>query len=50
MEAKEKADKKEASEIIELIGQLQEDEVKVAKGYLSALVDVQELKSQKAAG
>ena len=50
MEAKEKETMEDAKEIVNLLSQLKEDDMKVAKGYLSALVDTQELKCQKAAG
>lgn len=50
METKEKVTREEAKEIVDIIGKLHEDDVKIAKGYLSALVDMQELKNQKEAG
>lgn len=50
METKEKVTREEAKEIVDMVGKLHEDDVKIAKGYLSALVDMQELKNQKEAG
>lgn len=50
METKEKVTREEAKEIVDMVGKLHEDDVKIAKGYLSALVDMQELKEQKEAG
>lgn len=50
METKEKVTREEAKEIVDMVRKLHEDDVKIAKGYLSALVDMQELKNQKEAG
>ena len=50
METKEKVTREEAKEIVDMVGKLHEDDVKIAKGYLSAFVDMQELKNQKEAG
>jgi hypothetical protein len=50
VETKEKVTREEAKEIVDMVGKLHEDDVKIAKGYLSALVDMQELKEQKEAG
>ncbi len=50
METKEAVTLEETKEITELLKQLPEEDVKVAKGYLSALVDMQEIRDQKAAG
>ena len=49
MESKEKVSKEELKEVAEMISELSKEDMKVAKGYLSALVDMQELKD-KAAG
>lgn len=49
LEVKDKVSKEELKEVAEMISGLSKEDVKVAKGYLSALVDMQELKD-KAAG
>lgn len=49
MEANEKASIEEVKEVADMLSKLPNEERKVAKGYISALVDVQEMKLQKEA-
>lgn len=49
MEANEKASIEEVKEVADMLSKLPIEERKVAKGYISALVDVQEMREQKEA-
>ena len=49
MEANEKASIEEVKEVADMLSKLPNEERKVAKGYISALVDIQEMRERKEA-
>ena len=49
MEENEKASIEEVKEVADMLSKLPNEERKVAKGYISALVDIQEMRDQKEA-